>query len=60
MIGLVIVSHSKMLAEGVKELASQMGQNKVKIEAAGGLDDDDNPIGTDPMKMLIPRMGCWF
>ena len=51
MIGLVIVSHSKMLAEGVKELASQMGQNKVKIEAAGGLDDDDNPIGTDPMKI---------
>ena len=51
MIGLVIVSHSKMLAEGVKELALQMGQNKVKIEAAGGLDDDDNPIGTDPMKI---------
>ncbi|MRT92764.1 phosphoenolpyruvate--protein phosphotransferase [Ancylomarina sp. 16SWW S1-10-2] len=51
MIGLVIVSHSKMLAEGVKELALQMGQNKVKIEAAGGLDDDENPIGTDPMKI---------
>lgn len=51
MIGLVIVSHSRMLAEGVKELALQMGQNKVKIEAAGGIDDDENPIGTDPMKI---------
>lgn len=51
MIGLVIVSHSKMLAEGVKELAVQMGQNKVRIEVAGGLDDEDNPIGTDPMKI---------
>jgi phosphocarrier protein FPr len=40
-----------MLAEGVKELALQMGQNKVKIEAAGGIDDEDNPIGTDPMKI---------
>jgi phosphoenolpyruvate-protein phosphotransferase/dihydroxyacetone kinase phosphotransfer subunit len=51
MIGLVIVSHSKMLAEGVKELALQMGQNKVRIEVAGGIDDEDNPIGTDPMKI---------
>lgn len=51
MIGLVVVSHSKMLAEGVKELAMQMGQNKVRIEVAGGIDDEDNPIGTDPMKI---------
>lgn len=51
MIGLVVVSHSKMLAEGVKELALQMGQNKVRIEVAGGIDDEDNPIGTDPMKI---------
>ncbi|MGQ1910145.1 phosphoenolpyruvate--protein phosphotransferase [Marinifilum sp. RC60d5] len=59
MIGLVIVSHSKMLAEGVKELALQMGQNKVKIEAAGGIDDDENPIGTDPMKIEEAIRGAY-
>ena len=52
MVGIVIVSHSKRLAEGVKELAGQMTQGKVPIEAAGGIDDPDNPIGTDPMKVL--------
>ncbi|MEJ2731239.1 MAG: phosphoenolpyruvate--protein phosphotransferase [Deltaproteobacteria bacterium] len=52
MIGIVIVSHSKRLAEGVKELAVQMTQNKVPIEIAAGIDDLANPIGTDPMKVL--------
>lgn len=52
MVSLVIVSHSAMLADGVKELADQMVQGKVKIAAAGGVDDSDNPLGTDPMKVM--------
>lgn len=44
MIGLVIVSHSHLLAQGVREMALQMSQNLVKIEAAGGV--DDQTIGT--------------
>jgi phosphoenolpyruvate-protein phosphotransferase/dihydroxyacetone kinase phosphotransfer subunit len=52
MIGIVIVSHSQRLAEGVKELAVQMTQGKVPIGATGGIDDPTNPIGTDPMKVL--------
>lgn len=44
MIGIVIVSHSHRLAEGVKDLAEQMAQGRVTIAAAGGLDDD--VIGT--------------
>lgn len=51
MLGIVVVSHSKQLAEGVKELASQMTQGKVPIEIAAGIDDPLNPIGTDPMKV---------
>ncbi|TPN87059.1 phosphoenolpyruvate--protein phosphotransferase [Aquimarina algicola] len=51
MVGIVIVSHSEKLADGVKELAQQMSQNKVKIFAAGGIDDESNPIGTDPFKI---------
>ncbi|NJN92901.1 MAG: PTS-dependent dihydroxyacetone kinase phosphotransferase subunit DhaM [Anaerolineales bacterium] len=45
MIGIVIVSHSHLLAQGVQEMALQMSQNLVKIEAAGGV--DDRTIGTN-------------
>lgn len=45
MIGIVIVSHSYKIAEGVKELADQMTQQRVKIVAAGGLDEET--IGTN-------------
>jgi phosphocarrier protein FPr len=51
MIGIVIVSHSAKLAEGVKELADQMVQGQVPLAAAGGIDDPNNPIGTDATKV---------
>ena len=51
MVGVVIVSHSHTLAEGVKELAAQMAQGPVALAAAGGIDDPENPIGTDAMKV---------
>jgi PTS hybrid protein len=43
-VGLVIVSHSAKVAEGVVELAGQMAAG-VRIQAAGGT--DDGGIGTD-------------
>src|ERR1700719_4544835 len=43
-VGIVIVSHSARLAEGVAELAGQMCQGKTPIAAAGGTVDD--VIGT--------------
>ena len=43
-VGLVVVSHSAKVAEGVVELASQMAGD-VRIQAAGGT--DDGGIGTD-------------
>ena len=52
MVGIVIVSHSASLAEGVRELADQMVQGQVPLATAGGIDDPDQPIGTDPMKVL--------
>lgn len=51
MIGVVIVSHSRKLAEGVCELAEQMARGQVAIAAAGGIDDDAAPIGTDALKV---------
>ena len=51
MIGIVIVSHSAKLAEGVVELASNMGGVDVLIQAAGGI-NEDNTLGTDPIRIL--------
>lgn len=47
MIGLVIVSHSAKLAEGVAELMRGMAGADVRIAPAGGLDLPERPIGTD-------------
>ena len=51
MIGLVLVSHSARLAEGVLELVDQMVQGAVPLALAGGTDIPDAPIGTDPVKV---------
>src|ERR1700683_1779880 len=47
MVGIVIVSHSARLADGVVELAREMAGPDVAIVAAGGLDLPDRPLGTD-------------
>lgn len=52
MVGIVIVSHSARLAEGVRELAAQMTQGRVPLAVAGGIDDPEDPIGTDAMKVM--------
>jgi len=51
-IGIVIVSHSAKLAEGVVELARNMGGAELAIQAAGGLTTDDTTLGTDPILIL--------
>jgi len=51
MIGIVIVSHSARLAAGVAELARQMVREEVPIAVAGGIDDPEQDIGTDTMKV---------
>jgi len=51
MIGIVIVSHSAKLAEGIRDLANQMTQNQVPLAIAGGIEDPENPIGTDAFKV---------
>ncbi|MBD2523846.1 phosphoenolpyruvate--protein phosphotransferase [Nostoc sp. FACHB-133] len=50
-IGIVIVSHSKQLALGVRELAAQMVQGQVSIAVAAGIEDPENPLGTDPIQV---------
>ena len=45
MVGIVVVSHSSDLAEGLAALAAQMAGPDVRIEPAGGL--PDGGLGTD-------------
>ena len=52
MIGIVIVSHSAKLAEGVLELARNMGGADLSIQAAGGMNVEDAILGTDPIRIL--------
>jgi dihydroxyacetone kinase phosphotransfer subunit len=45
LVGIVVVSHSRRLAEGVVELARQMAGDEVALEAVGGT--PDGSLGTD-------------
>lgn len=56
MIGIVVVSHSAQLAEGVVELAGQMTGGQVPMAAAGG--GPDGGLGTDVerIKAAIERV----
>jgi len=58
MVGVVIVSHSKKVAEGIKELSMQMSGPAQKIIAAGGM--EDGSIGTDAVKIseAIKEANC--
>ena len=49
LIGLVIVSHSSLIAQGTKELAIQMADPDLKIMAVGGT--VDGKLGTDMKKI---------
>jgi len=50
MVGIVVVSHSPKIAEGIKDLALQMAQNYQGLYCAGGL--EDGTIGTDAVRIM--------
>ena len=49
MVGLVIVSHSSKIAEGIKDLTDQIASGHKGIIAAGGLETGE--IGTDAVRI---------
>lgn len=59
MVGIVIVSHSARLAEGIVELAREMAGPDVAIVAAGGLDMPDRPLGTDAALIMRAVEQAW-
>lgn len=50
MVGIVLVSHSRKIVEGIYELASQMTGGKVPIGIAGGT--QDGRLGTDATEII--------
>jgi dihydroxyacetone kinase phosphotransfer subunit len=56
-VGIVIVSHSYRLAEGVKELVDSLTGGRVPIVAAGGL--DENTLGTTTDRILNAIQHAW-
>ncbi len=59
MVGIVIVSHSEKLATGLQELVQQlsgavpqgMDADIPRFAIAAGIDDPENPLGTDAMRV---------
>ncbi|GIU98558.1 MAG: multiphosphoryl transfer protein [Actinomycetota bacterium] len=58
MVSLVLVSHSRRLAEGAAELARGMGGPDVRIETAGGLEAPE-AVGTDAALVLAAIERAW-
>ena len=58
MVGLVVVSHSSRLAEGVVELAREMGGATVAIEAAGGV-EAGGALGTSATLIAAAIERAW-
>src|SRR5215471_9721017 len=59
MVGIVIVSHSARLADGVVELAREMAGPDVVMVAAGGLDLPGRPLGTDAAFIARAIEAAW-
>jgi phosphoenolpyruvate---glycerone phosphotransferase subunit DhaM len=55
MVGIVLVSHSALLAEGTAELAGQIGGGTVTIATAGGTDDGRIGTSIDKVAAAIRR-----
>jgi len=58
-IGIVLVSHSPKVAEGVAELAREMGGADIRLEPVGGLDMPDRPMGTDAVLVMQAIERAW-
>lgn len=60
MVSIVIVSHSRCLAEGVREIAEQMAGGQVTIVSVGGIQDGETlQLGTDPLAVLRALEDAW-
>jgi phosphoenolpyruvate---glycerone phosphotransferase subunit DhaM len=52
-VGIVLISHSRTLAEGAAELARQMGVGEVAVEPAGGTEDGGLGTSVDLLESAV-------
>lgn len=50
MVGIVLVSHSSLIAEGLRDMAAQAAGSEVPIQAAGGT--EDGRLGTSAPRIV--------
>lgn len=58
-VGLVLVSHSRSLAEGAAELARAMAGEEVQIVPAGGMEPPETALGTDATRVAAAIEKAW-
>jgi phosphoenolpyruvate-protein phosphotransferase/dihydroxyacetone kinase phosphotransfer subunit len=58
LVSLVLVSHSRRLAEGAAELAAAMAKD-VRIVPAGGLEPPEEALGTDAVRIAAAIEQAW-
>ena len=60
MVGLLLVSHSKKLAEAVRELVLQMTSRDFPVAIASGVGDNHEELGTDAVHIadVLQQMDC--
>jgi phosphocarrier protein FPr len=56
MIGIVLVSHSYFLAQGLQEFVAQVAKGKVKLAAAGGVDESILGTNAERIKAAIEEV----
>jgi dihydroxyacetone kinase phosphotransfer subunit len=54
-VGIVLISHSRALAEGAAELARQMGVGEVTVEPAGGTEDGGLGTSLDLLEAAVRK-----
>ncbi len=52
MVNIIVVSHSKNLANAVVEFVEEMKGEEFVVRAVSGIDGDANALGSDPIKIM--------
>lgn len=57
MVGIILVSHSRKITDGIKEMITEMTGDGVLIFSSGGTDDDR--LGTSAQKIMESIEACY-
>ncbi len=52
MVNIIVVSHSRNLANAIVEFVDEMKGDGFEVRAVSGIDSDENALGSDPIKIM--------